>query len=204
MLKHLFMPIFLLILLAACSSPQSEQTSEQAIASRPIEQMNDREASLLGLDLKTGDPEQGWPNWAGSKVYSMEEAQALAKENGKKVLVEVYAVWCGFCRKMAAETHPTQKVKDAVNELFYLVRLNAESEKVVVFNGEPMTEAELATAFGVSSFPTTVFVDTNGDPLGYQPGFMDANTYTELISYVGTDSFKSTSFEDFVQSRNAQ
>lgn len=197
------MSLLLLILLVACSSPESE-TTEQAIASRPIEQMNDREASLLGLDLKDGDPDQGWPNWAGSKVYTMEVAQALAKENGKKVLVEVYAVWCGFCRKMAAETHPTQKVKDAVDDLFYLVRLNAESEKQVVFNGETMTEADLAAAFGVSSFPTTVFVDTNGDPLGYQPGFMDATTYTELISYVGTDSFKSTTFEDFVQTRNAQ
>lgn len=202
-MKHSFMSLILLVLLVACSTPDSE-TTEQAIASRPIEQMNDREASLLGLDLKDGDPEQGWPNWAGSKVYTMEEAQALAKENGKKVLVEVYAVWCGFCRKMAAETHPTQKVKDAVDELFYLVRLNAESEKEVVFNGETMTEADLAAAFGVSSFPTTVFVDTNGDPLGYQPGFMDATTYTELISYVGTDSFKSSTFEDFVQSRNAQ
>ena len=202
-MKHSFMSLLLLIMLVACSTPESETTA-QAIASRPIEQMNDREASLLGLDLKDGDPDQGWPNWAGSKVYSMEEAQALAKENGKKVLVEVYAVWCGFCRKMAAETHPTQKVKDAVDDLFYLVRLNAESEKQVVFNGETMTEAELAAAFGVSSFPTTVFVDTNGDPLGYQPGFMDSTTYTELISYVGTDSFKSTSFEDFVQTRNAQ
>lgn len=202
-MKHSFMSLLLLILLVACSAPESD-SSEQAIASRPIEQMNDREASLLGLDLKDGDPDQGWPNWAGSKVYTMEEAQALAKENGKKVLVEVYAVWCGFCRKMAAETHPTQKVKDAVDDLFYLVRLNAESEKEVVFNGETMTEAELAAAFGVASFPTTVFVDTNGDPLGYQPGFMDATTYTELISYVGTDSFKSTSFEDFVQARNAQ
>jgi thioredoxin-related protein len=202
-MKHSFMPLFLLMLLVACSSPEVEDVA-QPLASRPIEQMNDREASLLGLDLKDGDPDEGWPNWAGSQIYSMEEAQALAKENGKKVLVEVYAVWCGFCRKMAAETHPTQQVKDAVNELFYLVRVNAESEKEVVFNGETMTEADLAAAFGVSSFPTTVFVDTNGDPLGYQPGFMDANTYTELISYVGTDSFKSTSFEDFVQSRSEQ
>lgn len=187
----------------ACSGPDATDSS-QPIASRPIEEMNEREASLLGLDLKDGDPEQGWPNWAGSKVYTMEEAQALAKENGKKVLVEVYAVWCGFCRKMAAEVHPAQKVKDTVDELFYLVRLNAESEKQIVFNGETMTEAELAASFGVSSFPTTVFVDTNGDPLGYQPGFMDANTYTDLIAYVGTNSFKSSSFEDFVKTRNTQ
>jgi len=202
-MKNPFMSLVLFLLLAACSSPENN-TTEQVLSSRPIEQMNEREAALLGLDLKSADSDDGWPNWAGSKVYSMEEAQVLAKENGKKVLVEVYAAWCGFCRKMAAETHPSQKVKDAVNELFYLVRLNAESDKQVVYNGETMTESELAAAFGVSSFPTTVFVDTNGEALGYQPGFMDANMYTNLVSYVGTDSYKTSSFEDFITSRNAQ
>ncbi len=191
------MLLLLLMLVAACSSDPGN--SKQTIESRPIESMSQREASLLGLDLKT-EAQDGWPTWTGSKVYSMEEAQTLASENGKKVLVEVYAVWCGYCRKMAAETHPDPKVRKAIDELFYLVRLDAESAKEVVFNGQTMTESELAAAFGVSSFPTTVFVDTNGDPLGYQPGFMDATTYAFLTSYVGTESFKTQSFEDFVSS----
>lgn len=197
LMKPIYMLLILLLLVGACSSDSG--TARQAIESRPIESMNQREASLLGLDLKS-EAQDGWPTWTGSKVYTMQEAQSLASENGKKVLVEVYAVWCGYCRKMAAETHPDAKVKQTIDELFYLVRLDAESDKEVVFNGQTMTESELAAAFGVSSFPTTVFVDTNGDPLGYQPGFMDATTYSFLTSYVGSDAYKTQSFEDYVSS----
>ena len=195
------MLLIMFLLITACSG-NTDNKPKQTIESTPIEEMNEREASLLGLDLKSGNADDGWPTWTGSKIYSMEEAQSLAKQHGKKVLVEVYAVWCGYCRKMAAETHPAEIVKTAVDDLFFMVRIDAESDRQVIFNGETMTESELAAAFGVSSFPTTVFVDTNGDPLGFQPGFMDAPMYSNLLSYVGTESFKTSTFEEYVNNSN--
>ena len=198
-MKNISMILIMFLVISACSGNTDTDKKQNNIESTPIESMNEREASLLGLDMKS---DEGWPTWTGSKIYSMEEAQSLAKQHGKKVLVEVYAVWCGYCRKMAAETHPNEIVKKTVDDLFYMVRLNAESEKQIIFNGETMTESELAAAFGVSSFPTTVFVDTNGDPLGFQPGFMDASVYSNLLSYVGTESFKSTTFDEYVSRSN--
>lgn len=191
------MLLIIFLFITACSG-NTNSNQKQNIESTPIEAMNEREASLLGLDLKSGNADDGWPTWTGSKIYSMDDAQSLAKQHGKKVVVEVYAVWCGFCRKMAAETHPTEIVKKTVDDLFYLVRVDAESDRQVIFNGETMTESELAASFGVSSFPTTVFVDTNGDPLGFQPGFMDAQMYSNLLSFVGTESYKTETFEEYV------
>jgi thioredoxin-related protein len=103
---------------------------------------------------------------------------------------------------MAAETYPTENVKKTVEDYFYTVRLNAESEREIIFNGQSLTERELAAAFGVSSFPTTVFVDTDGEPLGFQPGFMDAAIFKDLIAYVGSNKYKSQSFDEFVDGNN--
>jgi thioredoxin-related protein len=100
---------------------------------------------------------------------------------------------------MAAETYPSQLVKNVVDDHFYVVRLNAESDKKIIFNGEEFTEAELAGAFGVSSFPTTIFINTNGEPLGLQPGFMDASMFSSLIGFVGSDAFRSESYEDYLR-----
>jgi thioredoxin-related protein len=193
---HYVLPI-LAILMVACGNENANR-SASPIESRSIEKMSAREAQLLGLDIKDSNDENSQV-WAGPTVYTLPDAQKLAKDNSKKVLIDVYTVWCGYCRKMAAETYPTEKVKNAVDDYFYTVRLNAESDREIIFNGASFTEAELASAFGVSSFPTTVFVDTNGDPLGLQPGYMDADIFSQLLAFIGSNAFQTQSFEDFAK-----
>jgi len=200
-MKNIYITLLVAFLLVACANDTPENNT-QNIESRSIEQMSAREARLLGLDLKDGDGDDDWPAWTGPRIYSMEDAQRLAAANDKKVLVDVYAVWCGFCRKMAAETYPTDAVRGTVEEYFYTVRLNAESEREIIFNGQILMEKELAAAFGVSSFPTTVFVDTDGEALGFQPGFMDATVFNNLIAYVGSNKYKTQSFDEFIDGKN--
>lgn len=188
----------LLVLLAfvfvACGSDTADRGDSQNIQSRSIEQMSSREAQLLGLDkIAQGNEDV----WAGPKLYNMDEAQALAVREGKMVLLDVYTVWCGYCRKMAAETYPNAKVKKNVEDYFYVVRLNAESDETIIFNGESITERELAQALGVTSFPTTIFVGNDGEPIGIQPGFMEAGMFANLVGFVGSEAYKTESFDDY-------
>lgn len=193
------MYFLILMIVAGCGSGTANNASSQPIESRAIEQMSSREAALLGLEYKDSDGSR-LPAWVGPELYSMEDAQHLASTTGKKVLIDVYTVWCGYCRKMAAETYSSQKVKSAVNEYYYTVRLDAESEREITFNGMVFTESELAASFGVSSFPTTVFLDSSGEPIGLQPGYMDAEIFSVLLSYVGSDAFMSQRFDDYMRS----
>jgi thioredoxin-related protein len=194
--SFLFLALFMFV---ACGNQNSERNSTPPVQSRSVEQLNAREAQLLGLDKVTsGDEVQ----WAGPRLYNMDEAQATAAQDGKKILLDVYTVWCGFCRKMAAETYPNTGVRQAVDEYFYTVRLDAESDDIIIFNGESMAMKDLASALGVTSFPTTIFIDTNGEPIGIQPGFMEAQMFRNLLGFVGSDAYKTQSFEAFVRNRN--
>lgn len=191
--------LMLMFILVACAGQPADRPGTPPVQSRSVEQLSAREAQLLGLDkVTTGDDSA----WTGPRLYSMDNAQALAAAEGKKILLDVYTVWCGYCRKMAAETYPNSRVKAEVDEYFYTVRLDAESNETIIFNGESMMMKELASALGVTSFPTTIFIDTDGEPIGIQPGFMDAQMFSNLLGFVGSNAFRNQSFEAYVRSRN--
>ena len=52
-------------------------------------------------------------NW-----ISFEEAQNLAKTNPKKVYVDVYTDWCGWCKRMDATTFSNPVIARYMNKNF--------------------------------------------------------------------------------------
>lgn len=136
---------------------------------------------------------------AGQNLNPTELDTALesAKESGKKVLIDVYAEWCPYCEKMHTEVYTETDVIEAVNEYFYLVKINIESENEVNFLGNRMTEIEFAKMLNSSSLPTTYFMNSDGELLGMQPGLLPADVFEDLLTFVGSDSFESLSFEEY-------
>src|SRR5690606_19582574 len=91
-------------------------------------------------------------NW-----LTIEEVEKLTKEKPRKIFVDVYTDWCGWCKRMDATTFADAAVIDYVNENYYAVKLNAESGDNISLKGINTTGAELARSFRVSSYPTIVF-----------------------------------------------
>lgn len=128
---------------------------------------------------------------------ALESALDSAKESGKKVLIDVYAEWCPYCEKMHTEVYTETDVIEAVNEHFHLVKINIESQNEVNYLGNRMTESEFAKMLKSSSLPTTYFMNSSGELLGMQPGLLPADVFEDLLTFVGTDSFESISFEEY-------
>src|SRR6056297_85513 len=128
---------------------------------------------------------------------ALDNALESAKENGKKVLIDEYAEWCPYCAKMHSEVYTETDVIKAVNEHFYLVKINIESQNEVNYLGNRMTESDFAKMLKSSSLPTTFFMNSDGELLGMQPGLLPADVFEDLLTFVGTDSFESLSFEEY-------
>lgn len=127
-------------------------------------------------------------NW-----LSVEEAQKLGKDSPKKVFVDVYTNWCGFCKKMDAVTFSDPSVIDYVNENYYAIKLNAESKKMVTFNGTVISEAELARAFRVSGYPTIVFIDETFRYIQPVPGFRPPEDFKNILMQFNGEASSSQS-----------
>lgn len=135
----------------------------------------------------------------GITWYSLEEAQQLAREHDKKVLIYAEASWCGYCKKMEKEVFPKEKVIRSMEEYYYPVRIDIESTEKVAFNGNVMTGSEFAQRHRVRGTPTFFFVDKKGEILGAQPGFIPADVFEKLLSYVGSEAYNRVKFNDYME-----
>lgn len=131
--------------------------------------------------------------------YPMQKAQKLAKKNNKKVLIYAGASWCGYCQKMDQEVFPRQRVIDSLNAYFYGVRLNIESQRPIIFNGEQMSAFQFARKHRVRATPTFFFLSSDGTIIGAQPGFMPADTFSQLLGYIGSGAYKKMEFGAYLK-----
>ncbi|MEQ9442855.1 MAG: thioredoxin family protein [Cyclobacteriaceae bacterium] len=115
-------------------------------------------------------------NW-----LTIEEAQELSKDNPRKVIMDVYTDWCGWCKKMDKTTFSDEKVVEYVNEHFYAVKLKADSNDKVNFKGQEFTNAEFARALRVTGYPTVVFFDEALARITPVSGFRPAEDFLKLL-----------------------
>lgn len=67
---------------------------------------------------------------------TLKEAQEAQKKQPRKIVVDVYTGWCGWCKRMDATTFAHPEVVKYANENFYAVKFDAETQELVKFNGK--------------------------------------------------------------------
>ena len=115
-------------------------------------------------------------NW-----LTVEEAEALSEKEPRKILMDVYTDWCGWCKKMDKTTFANDEVAKYVNENFYAVKLKADSNDKVTFKGKEYSKGELAQAFRVTGYPTIVFFDQSFSKFQPVSGYRGAKDFLALL-----------------------
>ncbi|HEY3267828.1 MAG TPA: thioredoxin family protein [Armatimonadota bacterium] len=89
-----------------------------------------------------------------SRPVSQQPAAYAARPvpTGRITMIDFYTDWCGWCKKMDADTYSKPAVKEAL-KAYTVRRVNPEKDK---------GGAELAKNYKVEGFPTIVFVDAKG------------------------------------------
>lgn len=66
---------------------------------------------------------------------TFEQLEDSLAVNPKKVYIDFYTEWCSYCRKMDKEVYTKQEVIDNINNEYYAVKFDAQSQEVVSFGG---------------------------------------------------------------------
>ena len=125
---------------------------------------------------------------------TIEEVEALQLKEARKVLVDVYTVWCGPCKMMMKNTFGNKNVIDYINTHYYAVKFDAESGEDVTFKGNiyknpgfnpygrgRKSQHQLAQALGVRSYPTIIYMDENMEVITPIKGYL---TPTQIELYL--------------------
>lgn len=139
------------------------------------------------------------------KWKTLEEVEQLMVATPKKVYIDLYTDWCGWCKVMDKKTFTNRNVADYMNEHYYAVHLDAESADSIRFKGKNYGRVdgsktnELAADFMNNrlSYPTSIFFDenfTNPQPV---PGYLDVNTMEMIMKYIATNQHKTVPFEKY-------
>jgi len=141
-------------------------------------------------------------NW-----ISIEEAYELMQKEQRKIVVDVYTDWCGWCKVMDRQTYGNQSVASYINENFYAVKLDAEQREAIQLGDKSFDyvargrrgyhEYAAYLLGGKMSYPSTVFLDENMKNLGVVPGFIKPGQFSQLLSYVHEEAYKEQSFQQY-------
>lgn len=134
---------------------------------------------------------------------SIEEAYAKIQKEPRKVLIDVYTDWCGWCKVMDRETFKNKAVVEYINKKFYAVKFNAEQKAPISlgaqkFISEGQThQLALVLTNNQPSYPTTVFLDDTFQMIQPLPGFMKPKEFHEVVTFFGENYHKKEAFETY-------
>ena len=133
------------------------------------------------------------------KWMSIDQAFEAIKKEPKKIVIDVYTDWCGWCKVMDKNTFSDPKVIEFVNKKYYAVKLNAEQNGQIKIGEKTYTYPDLASQLmqGRMSYPTIVYLDEKFNMIQPIPGYQDAKAFHQVITFLGDDHFKKIDFEKY-------
>jgi thioredoxin-related protein len=179
--------------------------------------MNFRSIFILSLVAVSGTLSawQTIENKPADKInwVTIEEADKLRRTEPRKILIDVYTDWCGWCKKMDATTFSDPKVVAYISANYYAVKLDAEQKEPITVGGKTYVFVpngrrgyhEIAHELlqGKMSYPTTVFLDEHMNMIQPVAGYLDAETITPILEYLALNAYKETPWEEWLKKREA-
>jgi len=100
---------------------------------------------------------------------SLADAITEAKQRKTLILVDAYAEWCGWCKKLEKETLADPQVQARLQD-FTLLKIDTDKQP------------DLAQQYDVAGLPTTLVLNAKGKVILSQAGYLTPKDYLGLLA----------------------
>ncbi|NBI06256.1 TlpA family protein disulfide reductase [Senegalia massiliensis] len=164
----------------------SEQLPDEAISEQ--EENNEDKEDIEDVVLERGKPA---PDFT-LQTLSGEKA-SLSDYKGKIVLINFWATWCTYCDE---EMPDLEKLyNDNKNDDFVVLAVDVGEEESLVrdyieeggYTFPVLLDSNMKVSrnnYYVSAFPTSYFIDKNGNLIGAVPGMMTYPQMTQILEQI--------------------
>lgn len=105
---------------------------------------------------------------------SWDAAVKKARSKNKTILVDFYADWCIWCRRLDATTYRDPKVVAFLTDRVVATKLNVDKRE----------GRSLSTRYHVDGLPTILLLSADGHELGRIPGYMPAGQFLDRVNQI--------------------
>jgi thioredoxin-related protein len=144
--------------------------------------------------------------WMRDTFKDLREDLEEANAEGKRLLLIFEQRGCIYCAKMHKEVFPDPAVEAAIEENYFVVQLNLHGDiEVVDFDGEALSEKDMARKWGILFTPTLMFLpeevpeDATAEEaaVAQMPGAFGAGTTLDMLVWVAEKRYALDGDEDF-------
>jgi len=149
----------------------------------------------------------------GINWMSWEDAVAANEKEPRKIMVDLYTHWCGWCKVMDKKTFSDKAVIDKLNKEFYAVKFDAEQKEDVQYAGKTFTfikgerkggvhELAYSLVNGKMSYPTIVYLNEKFERISISPGYKEIPDLINELEFASGEHYLKGSFEKFLKEKN--
>tara|TARA_R110002049_G_scaffold10127_3_gene50334 strand:- start:38311 stop:38898 length:588 start_codon:yes stop_codon:yes gene_type:complete len=144
--------------------------------------------------------------WMRDTFKDLREDLAEAEAEDKRLLLMFEQRGCIYCTQMHTEVYPRAEVAEYITENYFVVQLNLHGDvEVTDFDGETLSEKQMARKWGILFTPTLMFLphEVAEDATAPQaavavmPGAFGPGTTMDMLTWVKEERYAIDSEEDF-------
>jgi thioredoxin-related protein len=144
--------------------------------------------------------------WIRDTFKDLQEDLDEANAEGKRLAIFFEQRGCIYCTKMHESVYPDPELSDYIDENFFVIQLNLHGDlEVVDFDGDTLTEKQIARKWGILFTPSVIFLPEEVEEgktaiqsaVAMMPGAFSRGTTLDMFTWVNEKRYVLDSDEDF-------